>query len=496
MNKIELKIFLTFFIIYFIFVHWIGWNENSRFNLVSSIVDEKKFEIDSYYNNTGDRAYYNRHYYSDKEPGVSLISVSIYYILKAIHVNSNLNQIILLTVFTSTLFGALSVVLIYKISKFFTKNSGISLLTSFTFGLGTLIFPYAIIYQDLAISTFFVLFAFYLIFKLKQEKNDHINSIILGGLLSSFAISITLLTSVIWFLLLLYTFSINKRMIAYFILSSFLSLLPLLIYNYVIFETPFTLPRLYLDQEIWSHIEGVKGIKSPNVFVMARILFFPERGLLFYYPIFVFSFLGVFSLFKKFKIEALLISALLIAFIVINSSWWAWWGGVSFGPRHLVPITPFLTLPLIFIISKYKHSRIITIPFYLALSISVLTNFASLQITIDDLSNNSKTDLKPEFKTKINSFEIISNPLNEYYFPLFFKYGPRSPIIENLLDGHINIDIRDTPLSRNWQFPYVAKNHIPFLSLVIVGMVVAIIWNKEILAIGRKKFPSILKFKQ
>src|SRR5688572_9479440 len=57
-------------------------NTNSRLALVRAIVEEKRFEIDSYHDSaldTIDKAYYNGHYYSDKAIGTSLIGVPVYY---------------------------------------------------------------------------------------------------------------------------------------------------------------------------------------------------------------------------------------------------------------------------------------------------------------------------------------------------------------------------------------------------------------------------------
>ena len=77
-NRKETKIFLTFMITYLYFAQWYGWNEESNFSLVRAIVDENRFEIDSFYNATGDRSVYNGHYYSDKEPGLSFLASPTY----------------------------------------------------------------------------------------------------------------------------------------------------------------------------------------------------------------------------------------------------------------------------------------------------------------------------------------------------------------------------------------------------------------------------------
>ncbi|MEM5811880.1 MAG: hypothetical protein QXG91_04045, partial [Candidatus Aenigmatarchaeota archaeon] len=87
LDKIETKIFLTFFLLYSFLVYWVGSNENSRLALVKAIVDENRFEIDSYYNQTSDRAFYKNHYYSDKEPGLSFLAIPIYATWKFIYYN-------------------------------------------------------------------------------------------------------------------------------------------------------------------------------------------------------------------------------------------------------------------------------------------------------------------------------------------------------------------------------------------------------------------------
>jgi len=78
LNKREIKIFFIFFVIYSFFIHWSGWNETSFFVLTRAIVDEGRLEIDSYYNQTSDRAFYDENYYSIKAPGLSFFASPIY----------------------------------------------------------------------------------------------------------------------------------------------------------------------------------------------------------------------------------------------------------------------------------------------------------------------------------------------------------------------------------------------------------------------------------
>ena len=54
-----------------------GWNQNSRFDLVRAMVELGTLRIDAYRENTGDKAFANGHYYSDKAPGLALLAEPI-----------------------------------------------------------------------------------------------------------------------------------------------------------------------------------------------------------------------------------------------------------------------------------------------------------------------------------------------------------------------------------------------------------------------------------
>src|SRR5207249_4759356 len=63
---------------YAYFYHGGGWNENSRFDLTRAIVEHHTLRIDAYHQNTGDKAFFDGHYYSDKAPGLSLAAVLVW----------------------------------------------------------------------------------------------------------------------------------------------------------------------------------------------------------------------------------------------------------------------------------------------------------------------------------------------------------------------------------------------------------------------------------
>src|SRR3712207_4945657 len=76
LREIVLSLFLLFW--YGFFFQVPVWNENSRYDLVRALVDDHTTIIDRYHTNTGDKAFYDGHYYSTKPPGSALLGAPAY----------------------------------------------------------------------------------------------------------------------------------------------------------------------------------------------------------------------------------------------------------------------------------------------------------------------------------------------------------------------------------------------------------------------------------
>src|SRR5712692_1948470 len=59
-------------------------NEYSRYDLVLAFINDHTTRIDPYHENTGDKAFYNGHYYSDKAPGSALLAAPAYALLRSV----------------------------------------------------------------------------------------------------------------------------------------------------------------------------------------------------------------------------------------------------------------------------------------------------------------------------------------------------------------------------------------------------------------------------
>jgi len=61
-----------------------GWNQNSRLDLLHALFVQKTFKIDQYHENTGDKSVHDGHYYSDKAPGIVFIALPAFAVSVAV----------------------------------------------------------------------------------------------------------------------------------------------------------------------------------------------------------------------------------------------------------------------------------------------------------------------------------------------------------------------------------------------------------------------------
>ncbi len=531
-DKVEIKIFLSTFVIYLLFLNWVGWAENSLYDLTRAIVDENRLEIDSFYNNTGDRLLINGHYYSNKAPGGAMLAAIPYAIWKPacyeifipkntktaelsglfieewadekIYSAFNLDfcektSMILVTALTSTLMTALTVILVYRISKYATMYKPHRLIIAFAYGFGTLAFHYATKFVVNSTGTFFAFAAFYLLFEMKHRKHTNKKLPALAGILAGFSI-VTNYWNVLF--TALYAAQIvslrNKDFIKIFSLCFLAGISPLLIYNYIIAENPLEPLLAHSDTKIWIAPSSTMGFKfelGNLVYLIPQLLIFPFRGLIFYSPLILLSFIGMFYMYKKYKLETIVILITFILFLAVNSLERTWWAGQSFGPRYLMPIIPFMIFAVAFATKKFGTKIILVFLF-----ISILFNLASFSTPKNIVTHIIDREYAYNYYLEqAKNFSIIGNPIFDYYLPEMLRHGPESRIITSLMGNREKLDIRYLPAS-TYGFtenrliylltmtPYGFINlKTDFLTIPLMAFLIAFIWKNEILRFTKKR---------
>ncbi len=111
----------------------------------------------------------------------------------------------------------------------------------------------------------------------------------------------------------------------------------LLAYNAARFGSPF---------DTGYHFDSGEGFTTPLWRGVWGLLFSPYRSVFLHTPLFIASLVAAPAFWRRHRGESYAIAALSAALLLLYSLWWMWWGGYAWGPRFLVPLTPFWTLLL------------------------------------------------------------------------------------------------------------------------------------------------------
>jgi hypothetical protein len=122
---------------------------------------------------------------------------------------------------------------------------------------------------------------------------------------------------------------------------------------------------------------GGEGFTGNLVEGLAGLLFSPGKSLFLYVPLLVALPFAALPFARRFRAEAVLVGGLALTLLVQSALWWIWWGGWGWGPRFLVPLMPFLVLPLGVLLERRGWRWIIGV---LLLPLSVAVNLLGILV--------------------------------------------------------------------------------------------------------------------
>lgn len=374
---------IIFCLLTFVFAYFYqdgGWNGNSRFDLIFAIVQENRLTIDTFQNRpgteTGDKAYYKGHYYSEKAIGPAVVGTILYeplYWIKRIfnHGSQNTAEKIL----TYSIIGlpsAFAGCLIYILCLYLSKSRFRAYLVTLATTLGTLYFPYSTTFYSHQFTSSLLFSAFFLIFFLKEkpEKWKNWYSFLVGSLLgwamiSDFQASIIVIALVSYYFYILWrnrTFR-HFRSIIWPMIGGSIPLLLQLGYNKLCFGNFFAMGYMTDSDPNFQagFSKGFLGIHWPDLHAIYYMTFHPTMGIFWQSPVLLLSIFGIILMFLKhrYRVEAILAMAVISSSIIILSGFYAWWGGFVVGPRYIIPMLPFFCIFLAFIPKRLTWSLVL-----------------------------------------------------------------------------------------------------------------------------------------
>ncbi|MEE2708830.1 MAG: hypothetical protein VYA69_04460 [Gemmatimonadota bacterium] len=483
-NRQVWGIFLSCWIIYIFHIGPIpGVNENRYLDLVRSMVEEGELTLDRYHFNTVDKLYRGGHYYAGAAPGLSIVSIPAYLILNigkqaipmrifnqydtSYYIREQLGGAnapdsfvteypfgefllahVLITACVNSLLAAGIVVLIDLVLRWFSISFWQRLIVHAVYAFGTITFFYATRLYAHVSSTFWVFLTFVILFAMRRQQIT-----IRGCAAAGFALGMGALTEytvapVIAVLGVYSLVTLKKKELIVFILACMIPLGCLMLYQYVCFGGPLTTAYstnfpMNQDGDLGPRTTintGFNGFGIPSLASLWGLTLSPYRGLFIYSPVLI---VAVYILFRRirdkndtYRLEWRIIWAVFLLQFLFNSTMLTFWsGGYVWGPRYLMPLLPFLMIPLGLAFRSIPSPVIISLG-----TLSILINWTGVQYIVSQNPFNS-----------IGMF-LLSGPTTQFYEFLkeYFKTYTEWEVAVSPFGGYLLLGILLTAIWKWW----------------------------------------------
>ncbi len=285
-----------------------------------------------------DRAAYGGHLYSDKAPGMSALEipgVEAASVPSVQHWPRESIRIWAVRVLASGIAFLVCAFLVGRISEGLAPGyGGVSLVA---FGLGTLFAPLAVANFEHVTAGTLGLATFALAWRRRP---------LLAGLAGGLALLVAYEAALIVLVVGAYVALQGARALVNYACGLLPGAALLSAYNWLAFGEPWHFSYSYVDGETATdQASGFFGIHLPYLHAI-REVFAGYGGLLVISPVVLAAAYGLVLLGRRCRPEALVCAAVAGAFVFLNCGYFLPYGGISPGPRFLVPCLPFLALGL------------------------------------------------------------------------------------------------------------------------------------------------------
>lgn len=335
-----------------------GWNQNSRFNLVRAIVEQRTIVVDDYVRNTGDIAMRDGRHYCDKAPGVSILAVPVYALVHPFAGGERpRGRLVSLGAYLSTVLAvslpsALAVVLLFELALMVGAPAAEAAAVALAYALGTLALPYSTLFYGHQLAAAVLVGAFFLLARPRRRGIPHSAAhLFAAGVLLGSGVAIEYPGALGLVGIGLYAVLVVRPWprLLWLVAGGLVPGLALGAYHTAAWGGPFMLPG-HFSSDPPRQRGAFMGITWPSAEIAGKVLFSKTRGLLRHAPWLILWLPGVVALARRprFRAEAAACALVPLLYLWFNSSltttptdWRAGWG---IGPRHLVAALPFLAL--------------------------------------------------------------------------------------------------------------------------------------------------------
>jgi hypothetical protein len=367
-------VFLALFVPFGYFNHSDGWNQGVRIAELHAIVLKRTIRIDAYHELTGDKAYIDGHYYSEKAPAMVAFALPAFAatvsIQRALGLDPDAQPAWRASEWIATaasvgLLAALGGVAFFAllVERFdpFTAVLG-------TFGLflGSITWPYATSLFAHAGTIGLLCIALWAALSKPAPRLDFI-----AGLAAGFAVASEYPGVIPCAVLGLYLgYTSLPRMWRYG-LGTIPAALLILANNYATTGSPLSVS--YGANANFPEIStgNAMGFNQPNLEVMLALFVGEYRGLFFWCPVLILSIAGLVELLRNEPAIAVMVTVVTVMILVQVASFFMAFGGNAFGPRYLAPALPFIGLAAAYGINRWPEPALVLLVVSIVLMLGV-----------------------------------------------------------------------------------------------------------------------------
>ena len=355
-------VFLALFVPFSYFNHSDGWNQGVRIAELHAIVLKHTMQIDAYHQLTGDKAFIEGHYYSEKAPAMVVAALPAFAV----------------TVWMQRMLGSdPDAQPAWRVSEWIATAGSVGLLAALggvaffallverfdpltaviaTFGLflGSLTWPYATSLFAHAGTIGLLAIALWAALSAPSPRRDYA-----AGLAAGFAVASEYPAVIPCAIIGLYLGYRGLPRMWRFGLATMPAAILILANNYLTTGSPLSVS--YGANANFPEIStsNSMGFNLPNLEVMLALFIGQYRGLFFWSPILVLSIAGLIELFRKERAIAIMVTAVTALILIQVASFYMAFGGNAFGPRYLSPALPFIGLAAAYGIKRWPEPGLV-----------------------------------------------------------------------------------------------------------------------------------------
>jgi hypothetical protein len=344
-------------------------NENARVWMVRAIVDHHQLSINDVTREWGyvnDKAVMDGRLYSGKAPGTSLLGVPIYFVQRALAgglgqgAPSKRSMTLALRLFGVGLPLSIFLFFFARYIERLTRSAAARDLLVVGLGLGTMLYPYGVLFVGHALAAALAFSGFML---LSWERQGAARPDRLAWAGSLVGLSVVFEYQVIFAAVVLTAYAIarHRRGALYFLAGALPPAILLGAYHTALFGRPWRFPFSHIENPEWARLHNdvrFFGLRVPDPFALGKVLFSVDLGLFAFSPFLLVGLASAVVLLARRtsgKMEAGVILAITVLMVGFLAGVPAWHSGWCVGPRYIAVVAPFLAAGIAYLWRSTRH---------------------------------------------------------------------------------------------------------------------------------------------